>query len=86
LRRPSDLDPDEHEKLAGIRSRCSHLDSLVAHVKGFAEMLTQRTGENLENARWKPTIGPSCIPSPSASAEPNPPSPPGSPCRTAPAK
>jgi transposase len=49
LRRPSDLDPDEHEKLAGIRSRCSHLDSLVAHVKGFAEMLTQRTGENLEN-------------------------------------
>jgi transposase len=49
LRRRSDLDPDEHEKLVDIRSRCSHLDSLIAHVKGFAEMLTQRTGENLEN-------------------------------------
>lgn len=48
LRRPSDLDPDDQEKLAVLRSRCSHLDSLVAHVKGFAEMMTQRTGENLQ--------------------------------------
>jgi hypothetical protein len=49
LRRPSDLDTDERDTLTDIRSRCPHLDSLVAHVKGFAEMLTQRTGENLEN-------------------------------------
>ncbi|HEY0692574.1 MAG TPA: ISL3 family transposase [Kribbella sp.] len=54
LRRPSDLDTDEQEKLTDIRSRCAHLDSLVAHVKGFAEMMTQRTGENLRN--WLSTV------------------------------
>jgi transposase len=49
LHRPSDLDTDERDKLADIRSRCPQLDSLVTHVKGFAEMMTHRTGENLEN-------------------------------------
>jgi transposase len=54
LRRPSNLDADERDKLTDIRCRCPHLDSLVTHVKGFAEMMTHRTGENLEN--WLSTV------------------------------
>jgi hypothetical protein len=36
-------------------------DRLVVLVKGFAEMMVQRTGENLENwlSTWKPMISPS---------------------------
>ena len=49
LRRPDDLDAEEHATLAEIRSRCPHMDALAQHVKGFAKMMTQRQGENLEN-------------------------------------
>jgi hypothetical protein len=88
LRRRSDLEPDEHEKLIDIRSRCSHLDSLVAHVKGFAEMLTQRTGENVEN--WLSAVEADDQPELHSFAigirRDHGPSPPGSPCRTAPAQ
>ena len=54
LRRPSDLDTDERDKLTDIRSRCPQLDSLFTHVKSFAEMMTHRAGENLES--WLSTV------------------------------
>ena len=45
LSRPASLDPGDRAQLAGIRARCPHLDSLAAHVTSFAEMMTNRTGE-----------------------------------------
>ena len=45
LSRPASLDPGEHAQLAGIRARCPHLDGLAAHITSFAEMMTNRTGE-----------------------------------------
>jgi hypothetical protein len=51
LSRPASLDPAEHAQLAGIRARCPHLDALAAHVTGFAEMMTNRTGEQ-ELSGW----------------------------------
>jgi transposase len=45
LSRPASLDPGEHAQLAGIRARCPHLDALAAHITSFAEMMTNRTGE-----------------------------------------
>ena len=45
LSRPASLDPGEQAQLAGIRARCPHLDGLAAHVTSFAEMMTNRTGE-----------------------------------------
>jgi len=51
LSRPASLDPGEHAQLAGIRARCPHLDALAAHVTSFAEMMTNRTGEQ-ELSGW----------------------------------
>ena len=51
LSRPASLDPGEQAQLAGIRARCPHLDALAAHVTSFAEMMTNRTGEQ-ELAGW----------------------------------
>lgn len=48
LRRPDSLDADEQIKLKDIRSRCTHLDALAAHVTAFADMLTGRHGERLD--------------------------------------
>lgn len=45
LSRPASLDPGEQAQLAGIRARCPHIDALAAHVTSFAEMMTNRTGE-----------------------------------------
>ena len=45
LSRPASLNPDEHAQLAGIRARCPHLDGLAAHITSFAEIMTNRTGE-----------------------------------------
>ncbi len=51
LSRPASLDPGEQTQLAGIRARCPHLDALAAHVTSFAEMMTNRTGEQ-ELSGW----------------------------------
>ena len=51
LSRPASLDPGEHAQLAGIRARCPHIDALAAHVTSFAEMMTNRTGEQ-ELSGW----------------------------------
>jgi transposase len=45
LSRPASLDSGEQAQLDGIRARCPHLDALAAHVTSFAQMMTNRTGE-----------------------------------------
>ncbi len=45
LSRPASLNPGERAQLEGIRARCPHIDALAAHVTSFAEMMTNRTGE-----------------------------------------
>ena len=45
LSRPASLDPGDQAQLEGIRGRCPHIDALAAHVTSFAEMMTNRTGE-----------------------------------------
>ena len=45
LSRPASLDPGERAQLDDIRARCPHIDALAAHVTSFAEMMTNRTGE-----------------------------------------
>jgi transposase len=49
LRHPDTLDPDEQVKLKQARVQCPHLDALVGHVTGFANMLTGRHGDRLDN-------------------------------------
>jgi len=45
LSRPASLNPGDQAQLAGIRARCPHIDALAAHITSFAEMMTNRTGE-----------------------------------------
>jgi transposase len=45
LSRPEHLQPDERDQLAAIQDRCPHLDALAGHVRGFAEIMTGRRGE-----------------------------------------
>ncbi len=45
LSRPEHLQPDERDQLAAIQDRCPHLDALAGHVRGFAEMMVGRRGE-----------------------------------------
>ncbi len=41
------LDADEQAQLAKLREHCPHLDALAGHVAAFADMLTGRHGERL---------------------------------------
>jgi len=45
LSRPATLDDDERNQLAGVQDRCPHLDALAGYVRSFAEMMTQRRGQ-----------------------------------------
>ena len=45
LSRPASLDPGERAQLEGIRALCPHIDALAAHITSFAEMMTNRSGE-----------------------------------------
>ncbi len=49
LRHPDDLDPDEQVKLKQARASCHHLDAVAAHVTAFAQILTGRHGERLDD-------------------------------------
>jgi transposase len=49
LRHPDNLESDEQTKLKDARARCPHLDALADHVTAFADMLTRRHGERLNN-------------------------------------
>jgi transposase len=45
LSRPATLTDDERGQLVGVQDRCPHLNALTGHVRSFAEMMTQRRGE-----------------------------------------
>ncbi len=49
LRDPNTLDDDEKAKLAQVRERCPHLDTLAGHVTEFAKILTGRHGDRLDD-------------------------------------
>lgn len=48
-RRPGNLDPDEQLKLKNVLAACPHLDALAGHVASFAEMMTGRHGDRLDD-------------------------------------
>lgn len=54
LRHPDGLGPDEKAKVDDIRARCAHLDATATHVTAFAEMLTGRHGDRLDD--WIATV------------------------------
>jgi len=45
---PDHLDDQKKENLARIRDRCPQLDALATHVTGFAKILTQLKGDQLD--------------------------------------
>jgi hypothetical protein len=45
LTRPDHLQPGELDQLTALLARCPHLESLAGHVRGFAEMMTARLGQ-----------------------------------------
>ena len=49
LRHPDSLDQDEELKLKQVKERCPHLEALAGHVSEFAEILTGRHGERLDD-------------------------------------
>ena len=49
LSQPDSLDEDETLKLKAARDRCPHVNALAGHVAAFAEMLTGRHGERLDD-------------------------------------
>ena len=54
LRHPDSLDAGEQVKLKEVLARCPHLDAAAGHVTGFADMLTGRHGERLDE--WIATV------------------------------
>jgi len=49
LRRPDDLTDEEQIGLEQVLAGCRHLDATATHVTVFAEMLTERGGQNLNS-------------------------------------
>jgi hypothetical protein len=49
LTRPDRLTPGEHARLAAIRARCPHLNTLAAHITSFAEIMTGLHGHDLDH-------------------------------------
>jgi len=47
MTRPEDL--PEHEHLDELLAACPHLPVLTEHVRAFAQLLTQRRGDQLQN-------------------------------------
>ena len=47
LRHPDSLAASEQLRLKAVLARCPELDALTRHVRSFARMLTERTGERL---------------------------------------
>jgi transposase len=45
LSRPGTLDAGEQAQLASVLDRCPHLHALAGHVRGFAEMMARRRGQ-----------------------------------------
>jgi transposase len=49
---PSNLDPDDAERMHAIRSRCPELDAAVRHVAGFARMIKDLSGDENALTKW----------------------------------
>ncbi|WP_231957059.1 MULTISPECIES: transposase [unclassified Actinoplanes] len=49
LTHPDRLAEDDREQLARARGACPHLDALATHVSAFAEILTARDGQRLND-------------------------------------
>ena len=49
---PSNLDPDDAERLHAIRARCPELDAAVRHVAGFARMIKDLSGDENTLTKW----------------------------------
>ena len=49
---PSNLDPDDEERLQAIRHRCPELDAAVRHVAGFARMIKDLSGDEAMLSKW----------------------------------
>ena len=49
LRHPDSLDTDEQRKRKQVLARCPHLKALAGHVTAFAELMTGRHGDRLED-------------------------------------
>lgn len=60
LRHPDSLDPQEQEIVSDLRARCAHLDIAATHVTAFAEMLTGRHGDRLDD--WITAVEASDLP------------------------
>jgi hypothetical protein len=53
---PSNLDPDDAERLQAIRRRCPEMDAAVRHVAGFARMIKDLSGEVNTLTKWMGTV------------------------------
>jgi len=49
---PSNLDPDDAERMHAIRQRCPELDAAVRHVAGFARMIKDLSGDETTLIKW----------------------------------
>jgi transposase len=49
LRRPETLPEIDHLRLKAVLVHCRELDALTAHIRSFAQMLTERQGERLRH-------------------------------------
>ncbi len=49
LTHPDNLAEDDTLELKKVRARCGHLDALAGHVAAFADMLTGRHGDRLDD-------------------------------------
>jgi hypothetical protein len=83
---PGNLTDDARAGLAAITGRCPELTATGVLVRDFASMLLHHKGSELPGGltRPKPAPSASCGASPPACARTGPPSPPDSPCPTAP--
>jgi transposase len=49
---PSNLEPEDVERLQAIRARCPELDAAVRHVAGFARMIKDLSGDENTLTKW----------------------------------
>src|SRR6478752_5128130 len=54
---PSNLEPENAERLQAIRARCPELDAAVRHVAGFARMIKDLSGDENTLTKWIGAVG-----------------------------
>lgn len=60
LRHPDSLTDDEQIRLKQVLASCPHLEAVTGHVTSFAEMLTERLGEQLNS--WMAAVSADDLP------------------------